>query len=308
MGKRTWTEEEIKILEEGYKNMDSVKLIAEKINRTEGSIKSKAQKLGLCDKYVRYNNPKFKADYQDYDWCYDKIINKNMTYIEIAKEYGYSVRVIEKWAREVYGISNRTYRFLKHPTDIQMELMMFGTIGDGHIDKRPMQPMYIESHAENQKDYLFWKYNILKDLCLNKPSYYPATVKYFNNKPYNCQPYYRMETRIIMDLDKIRKMSKSDIINKLNEFGLSVHMLDDASRSDALWSLCVAEYTDEEIELYLTICRNRFDIYGYVTHTNGHPYIKFRKNCSRKIDEIILRNIPNNLDIIKYKILKQEAA
>ena len=34
-------------------------------------------------------------------------------------------------------------------------------------------------------------------------------------------------------------------------------------------------------------------------------YIRFTNEASRKIDSMILRNIPNDLDIIKYKIDKE---
>lgn len=303
MGKRTWTEEEERRLEDMYKDGLSLKEIAKRLNKSYGSITDKTVRMKLGDKYTRKNNPKFKAPYQDYDWCYDKIINKNMTCSEIAKEYGYSIRVIEKWAREIHKLSNRTYRYLKHPNAKQMELMMFGTIGDGHIDKRPEQPVYIESHAEDEKDYLFWKYKIISDLCLSEPKYHPPYVKYFNGKPYDCKSSYRMETRIIMDLDKIRKMSKFDIIKKLNEFGLSLHLLDDGSRSD-LWQICLAEWTIDEKELYIDICKNRFGLNCYPNKDNRYVY--FDADSSRKIDKIILYNIPNNLDIIYKKILNND--
>lgn len=45
-------------------------------------------------------------------------------------------------------------------------------------------------------------------------------------------------------------------------------------------------------------------LFGVQGHQNKDlRYVYFNAESSRKIDDIILRNIPNNLDIIKYKIL-----
>ena len=182
---------------------------------------------------------------------------------------------------------------------------MFGKLGDGHIDRRTDQPMYIESHAENQKDYLYWKWTILKDLCNKEPIYYPPQEHTFGGEQkYECQAHYRLCTRIIDDLKPIREMSNLEIIEELNEFGLSLHMLDDASRSDGFWSLCVAEYSEDDIERYLEICKERFDIVGKIRKDTR--YIGFDKRSSQIIDDIILRNVPNDIDIIQYKILNNQ--
>ena len=105
-----WTDEEIEILEECYRQMLLANEIAEKIPRhTEQAILQKASKLGLSQKYIRNNNPNFKAEYQDYDWCYQKIIIEGKNCKQLAEETGYSRRVLEKWTREKYNLSNRTY-------------------------------------------------------------------------------------------------------------------------------------------------------------------------------------------------------
>lgn len=97
-------------------------------------------------------------------------------------------------------------------------------------------------------------------------------------------------------------MSKSEIISNLDEFGLSIHLLDDGSFSYGYWSLCYAAFSPEEKELYCKTLKEKFDITPHL-HKDVR-YIGFSKIDSQKINEIILRNIPNDLDIIKYKILK----
>ncbi len=60
-----------------------------------------------------------------------------------------------------------------------------------------------------ETDYVFWKYDKLKDLCSAPPKYYEATYTSFGtNKQYLCKPYYRFETRIINQLKEIRDMPR----------------------------------------------------------------------------------------------------
>ena len=81
-------------------------------------------------------------------------------------------------------------------------------------------------------------------------------------------------------------------------------MLDDGYRGPS-WELCVASYTEEEKKLILS----KFDRLGFPSAHLGNydsRYLYFSASDSRKIDEIILEEIPNELDIIKYKILEND--
>lgn len=302
MGKRTWTKEEEQLLTLCYKEGKPIEEIAALLNKTKNSISAKAIILGLTSENIKKNNPKFKAIYQDYDWCYQKFIIENKSHKEMAAELGCSTRVIQKWCSEVHGLNKRTYKENKHLSEMQKELIMFSLLGDGHIDKRETKPVFIISHAENQKDYLYWKYSILKDICNNEPTYHPESYANFGaDKEYLCKSHYRLCTRIINDLISIREMSKSDIISKLNDFGICIHLLDDGSRSRSNWSVCVADFTDKEKQLYINKCVDDLSLNCY--KQKDDRYIEFDADSSRRIDDIMLTNIPNDLDIIKYKII-----
>jgi hypothetical protein len=99
-------------------------------------------------------------------------------------------------------------------------------------------------------------------------------------------------------------MSKAEIIVALNEFGLAIHLLDDGSHSDGYWNLCYAAFSQDETDLYCKILQERFNITPHLQ--KDKRYVGFNKVDSQKINEIILRNIPNDLDIIRYKILKDD--
>lgn len=303
--RKIWTNQEEEKLRELYRNGYTIQEIANYFGITKGAASSKACDMGVTKEVIKPNNINFKAVYQSYDWCYEHFINESMSMQEMANEAGASLRVIQKWCQQIHGLNARSYKQYKKLTDLQKQLIMFGRLGDGHIDRREDQPMYIETHAENQKDYLYWKWSILEDLCTHEPVYYPPQKHSFgNDKLYECQAHYRLCTRIIDDLKPIREMKLTDIIDQLNEFGLSIHFLDDASRNQGLWTLCVAEYSEEMIQKYLKVCKERFDIDGKIR--KDVRYIGFDKRSSQIIDDIILKNVPNNLDIIQYKILRQD--
>lgn len=303
MPNNLWTQEEIKILTDGYKNGLPKKEIVKSLQgRTEGSIKTKAIQLGLTKVYINPHSVSYKAIYQDYDWLYERYIVKFMSPEEIAREANTKPRTIRKWT-ERYGMYQIKAKREIPINDLQRELIMFSRLGDGHIDKRETQPVFIVSHAENQKDYLYWKYEILKNLCNQPPT--RTESKEYGVKGYMCQPSYRITTKVLNDLIPIRELSKCQIIEQLNEFGLSIHFLDDASYSDKFWTLCYAGFTNEEKELYCKVLKDKFDIKPHL-HKDDR-YIGFSKIDSEKINDIILRNIPNDLDVIQYKILKKKA-
>ena len=112
---------------------------------------------------IHNHNSSYKAIYQDYDWCYQKFMIEGLNHDEMAKEGNTSKRTIEKWCTEKHHLTQKYRQKNKQLNEIQRNLIIGSLLGDGHIDKRELQPTFIVSHAEEQKDYLFWKYNILKD-------------------------------------------------------------------------------------------------------------------------------------------------
>ena len=254
----------------------------------------------------RFNktNPKFKAIYQDYNWCYQKYVIERKTHQEMADELGVSKRVIQKWCSEKHKLNNHTLKNEICLNNIQRDLILASILGDGHIDKRESQPMFIVSHADNQKDYLYWKYDILKNLCNKEPSIIQGKAKNFKGETYDCRLQYRVNTKIIEELKNIRSMSKLDIIRQLNEFQLCIFVLDDGCRSGSNWSICVADLERNEKDEFINICKNRFNL--NCKYQKDDRYILFDSIATNKLDNIILNNVPNDIDIIKYKILEND--
>jgi len=236
--------------------------------------------------------------YQDYDWLYNQIVTLNKSRKQVAEENGWTVRVLEKWMG-ILGINRRTYQDLKQMSDKQRDLIKFSLLGDGCISNKGF---FIVSHSEKQKDYLYWKYEMLKDLCSHEPTRYEETDKTFRGSTYHCDAAYRFNTRKINELIDIRNRPVVEIINELNEFGLSIWMLDDGCRSSS-WELCVASYTTEEKEKILSKFYE-MGLKSAALKNCDNRYLRLDAYDSRTLDAIILRNISHDLDIIKAKILE----
>lgn len=310
MGKR-WTKEEEEYLEELYSQYLPMDQIVNAINifsgtsRTPTAISNKATKLGLTTKYIKPNNAKFKAIYQDYDWYYNMFVEYGLNHQEMANIAGCTKRVIEKWGQEKHNIDTYTRMKNKKLSQLQYDLIIGSLLGDGHIDKRKNYPLFIVSHAENQKDYLYYKYNIMKDLCEMEPTKYNGKQNcMIVNSICNCQDFYRFNTRTYDILKQFREMTKVDIMHKLNQYSLSIWMLDDGHcNTKGYWELCVPLDTNEEREELICVLQNKFGLTAIEQKDNR--YFKFHSEDSLKITKMILDNIPHDLDIIKSKIFSK---
>jgi len=296
-----WSSEEEDILIELIEKVTPYKEIKNILNKTITAITSKVKRMNLNTKYK--NSMNYKSIYQDYDWCYQKYINEGLSHDEMAKEANCKKRVIEKWCTERHRLTQEYRQINKQLNEKQKDLIVGSMLGDGHIDKRETQPIFIVSHAEDQKDYLYYKYKLLKEFCNISPTRQEPAYKEFKGKLYLCQATYRLCTRIHDCLLEYRGKTYTYLLNLMNEFSFSIWILDDGYRSNSNWELCVAEYTDEDINLALDIFKNKFDLFA--KQKKDKRYLLFDANSSRKIDDILLRNIPNELDIIKNKIIEK---
>jgi hypothetical protein len=295
-----WTPEDEKQLILLINKSTPFKEIGKILNRSRDAISTKIFELKIDTSMFYKNNINYSAIYQDYDWCYQKFMVEGLNHDEMAIEANSTKRVVEKWCTEKHRLTQKFRQQNKTLSELQRDLLIGSMLGDGHIDRREDQPMFIVAHAENQKGYLYYKYNILKDLCNIPPVRKEAYQTVINGGSCFCQPSYRFCTRIYDCLKEYRGKSYTYLLNLMNKYSFSVWMLDDGFRSRATWQLCVAEYTPSDINLAMDILKQKYNINAYPD--KDIRYLDFDATSSRIIDQIILESIPNELDVIKYKI------
>ena len=304
--KWVYGEEFINWLKVNSINYCSVKDLSDK-TKINYHLVSKLNKQYQLEFIPSKNDINFKAIYQDYDWCYQKFMVEGLNHEEMAVETSATKRTIEKWCTEKHRLTQKLRQENKVLNELQKYLIIGSLLGDGHIDKRETQPLFIVSHAKNQKDYLYFKYEILKDICNSPPSITKGGIHFFTDNPkgYLAQDSYRISTRIQDDLLKYRGMNNIELLNNLNEFSLAIWVLDDGYRGQSNWQICVADFTQEEKEYTVKHLMTEFDLECYITNSDDR-YINFRATSTRVLDKMILENIPNELDIIQYKIINND--
>ena len=100
-------------------------------------------------------------------------------------------------------------------------------------------------------------------------------------------------------------MSRYEKIDQLDDFGFALHFLDDGYYNGFNWEICLAEWSDEEKMLYMDKLKNMFNVRSLIRKDTR--YIGIDKVSSGIMNNIILNNIPNDLDIMKYKIIDKVA-
>ena len=146
----------------------------------------------------------------------------------------------------------------------------------------------------------------MQNLCEMIPTKHEGKKQYkIIDSVCNCQDFYRFNTRTYHALRPFREMSKIDLINQLNEYSLSIWMLDDGCCEEkGYWELCIPLNSDEERNMMVNILFDKFGITAI--QQKDHRYFRFHSDDSFKITQMILENIPNNLDVIQNKILSKK--
>lgn len=253
--------------------------------------------------------------YKNKDWLEYQFVQLGKECRDIALENNWTVRVVEKWCYEKYGINNNYRRDKYIPNKTQLQLIYGGLLGDGCISQRKdiNFTQYIFTQNEKHKEYIEWIFDKLKNMCKHKELQYSSISKTIfktidGYKEYNKKPTYRISTRGYKFLKEIKNMSINKIIDNIDELGLSVYFLDDGSKKKNLWNLCMGNLNIDEVNYFINklnefgIKHKRIDIRKNKNTNKEYIYLYFDVNNSYKINTMIINNIPNNIDIVKKKV------
>lgn len=199
----------------------------------------------------------------------------------------------------------------KSLTKFQEEFIFGALLGDSSVDKRGR---VFFGHSEKQKEYLFWKYEQLKDISINiyfcmsgKDSKYPQYR--FNTNSLNIFKYLRFL------LYRPKKRITRSYLNKLTPLSLAVWYMDDGSLSYNLDKkgninsrrlyLCTESFDLKENEIikkyFDKVWNIKFNVSNYTKKKTQKTY--YRLSCGA-IEAQKLFNIisPYVHDSMKYKL------
>lgn len=238
---------------------------------------------------------------------YDKDILKQqlstMTQKEVAKLYNTSQQYISRKARE-FGIYTDYSRITNSVILTQeMQDLIFGSLlGDLHLQKIENVNRFAYIRAEQgfkQKEYLYYKYYILKPLCKSAPKKYSERSYYFNTKGHkDLNKYYTMF------YPNGVKVIPENFMEHITNMALLYWILDDGTKSGRSFEITVDGFSVEDCLRVVDILDIKF---GYKTNlrmrgTLGHS-IRFSSDSALEFIETVKGKVPKSM-MYKFSDLK----
>lgn len=242
-----------------------------------------------------------------YDEVYDMLINKEMTTMEISKIYNLTRSQITKYVTK-YNI-NRDDVYKKYKiNDIQHDLIIGSILGDGCVTKKKQdtKSTLSISHAENQKKYLEFKFQIMRNLCnmtdvLIKNTDYKGT--------YNKQKLYWFYTKMIPQLNYYRELHVSEVLSSLNVNSFLIWLMDDGRLNDKYYTIGLTRFNMKEMQLTIKKLNDLFNLEAKINwydkdHTK-YMGLRFDAENSHKISSLIKESdfYPAISQCLSYKII-----
>lgn len=205
--------------------------------------------------------------------------------------------------RKKMGIKaiKRTDRNICNPTREQIDFIYGCLLGDGSItngkkDKYVCNSRFSCKHCVKQKDYLYWKYNILKNLCKSEP-------KELKNGQWRINTFYHPYFSNLRKLfyPQGYKIVPQSILESITPLGLAVWFMDDGRRQKNGIELCTCSFDERSMNLLSVWLYDKFNILNKTVTHNNYPYIQIKKESREKWLEIVE---PHMVPCMKYKLNK----
>jgi len=194
--------------------------------------------------------------------------------------------------------------------DYNISKKMFGfligaKLGDGALIQRTINHnTYIcFKHAENQYEYLKWKYSfllkngVIRNKTIRKRNFTKGQLD-------SWQDQYYFSTISLKEFNYFKKITNNEAIHLLDEFSLSIWILDDGGFYGNACTIGCARFSKKEREELVRILKTKFDLDSYsYEHPEGKTrgYVRIRSTEYKKVKCIVFKNIDKNIDVIKYK-------
>lgn len=175
-----------------------------------------------------------------------------------------------------------------HLTELQRSIIVGTLLGDGSlIETFSKKNLRLQiDHCEAQKEYVFWKYEMLKTLILTSPSYQ------IKNRSWRFRTISHPEITEIGELfyQDRRKIIPKNLEKMLTPIGLAVWFMDDGCfiRRDQTFNLNTQCYYQEEVILLKDMLQKNFRLHAISIqgdHNGWRLYIQ--KKSSGWFKEII---------------------
>jgi len=211
--------------------------------------------------------------------------------------------------REIYkSIKNFRKDLENNPrillNDSQHDLVIGSTMGDAYIRQRNKNCNFRVAHSKKQEDYVYWKYNILKEFTNSPPSWNIRILKNRKKEMLELSTFTHSvfnHYRKLFYKNGVKKLGR-ECLDLLNPRSLAIWVCDDGSycKKQHYIIFCTNSYSLEEHEIMKQYFEEVFGLSPTIGfRDNKYYYLRFKVKDTKKLISIIKPFIPKGME---YKV------
>ena len=177
----------------------------------------------------------------------------------------------------------------------QRDLIVASLLGDGYLVKTTRGYAFRVNHGPAQKDYVDWKYEILKDL-VNSPPKFAEKCYYFRTVSHSFfghlkEQFYNGKKKVV---------PYKLVENQMNPFILAVWIMDDGSKDGKQLRINSQSFSKDENLFLRDVLQAKFGINATLNQDKGKYRLRIKGQSMARLRRLIMPYIiPNML----YKFL-----
>lgn len=182
-------------------------------------------------------------------------------------------------------------------TPIQKDLIVGSLLGDGYLMPTSCGFSFRVHHSVKQKEYLVWKYNLLKNIVNTGPkrdspkSYYFRTVSH---------PEFNKYREIFYDKEN-RKIVPDELSKILNSRSLAVWIMDDGSRDGGALRIHSYSFNYAENVFLKDVLEDRFGIETNIHKDKGMFRLWIKAASMDRLKKLVMPHILPSM-LYKFKL------
>ena len=192
-------------------------------------------------------------------------------------------------------------------SEFQKEVIIGSLLGDARLECRSKEGnARLRIHqGDRQKEFAFWKYNILKNLVATPPRRVICCHNPKTNEPHYSWYFHSLTFPEFKDLyckfySKKRKVLPENIDEMLTPVGLAVWIMDDGCRDKGSVILNSHNFSFDENQRLQRILKNSFGLSAGINKDRARYRLRIKKKDIQKVREIVK---PYFIPSMEYKIV-----
>jgi len=217
--------------------------------------------------------------------------------------YSLEVRSLYKLVKEWRKSVEENPRIIL--TELQHDLIIGSTFGDANIRQRNKNCMFRVGHSPKQKEYVEWKFEILKMFPGNGIKLWQRIVngRLVNTYNFDINTHYAFNFyRKLFYNNNGDKIITKEVLEQLNPRSLAIWLCDDGSYCRKLKYIILStnSFSLNEHKLMKSFFKKKWNLNPTIGfRDNKYYYLRFKVEDTKKLIEIVR---PHILNCMKYKI------